>query len=29
VQFLRAESTLHDVGVAGAVEPQVGGACVA
>jgi general secretion pathway protein G len=27
-QFLRAESTLHDLGTAGAVEPQVGGACV-
>lgn len=28
-QFLRAESTLYDVGTAGAVEPQVGGACAA
>ncbi len=28
-QLLRAESTLYDVGAAGAVVPQVGGACVA
>jgi general secretion pathway protein G len=28
-KFLRSESTLYDVGVAGAVNPQVGGACVA
>lgn len=27
VQFLRAESTLHDVGTAGAVTAQAGGAC--
>ena len=28
-QFLRSLSGLYDVGVAGAVNPQVGGACVA
>ena len=28
-QFLRSESTLYDVGAAGAVEPQAGGACAA
>jgi general secretion pathway protein G len=27
--FLRSESTLYDVGAAGAVEPQAGGACAA
>ncbi|MEI7505932.1 MAG: prepilin-type N-terminal cleavage/methylation domain-containing protein [Actinomycetes bacterium] len=27
-KFLRSQSTLYDVGVAGAVNPQVGGACV-
>ena len=26
-QFLRSESTLYDVGAAGAVDPQAGGAC--
>jgi len=28
-QFLRSESTLYDVGAAGAVNPQAGGACAA
>ena len=28
-KFLRSQSTLYDVGAAGAVNPQVGGACAA
>ena len=28
-KFIRSQSTLYDVGAAGAVNPQVGGACVA
>ena len=27
-QFLRSESSLYDIGAAGAVNPQAGGACV-
>jgi hypothetical protein len=27
-KFIRSQSTLYDVGASGAVNPQVGGACV-